>query len=383
MALNVKFAHFILSQGEAMTLGAELWTTVWKQADVWSETPAVKAFQDQLPRYASQRTDGVPGVLQELHAGFAAQMVHPLRLGTIVPSLLQADFGIRGAQRGAELDRWLAAAGRIEHAHRATIAWVRSRLPGYPSIKAPQLCRNTPWTSAGWSSLLVWTADERRRGLQFQTAPPDVGTRLGASAEAQSNLASTAQAVATALARTDQWLRFEHETKTLDSTAKNELKEARQHLSQTLSPEPVDAHEPSLTGPTMEYRYQMISESIDSLSGKARSYADAFRGVNTLIDNAASEVFGQLVGYGEPLTLPTSNLDLRGGTPTRVHFEVPEPYILAVDCGTVAWLDDPLVTDAIKIESMSNSLGHTGDSTLKLGGVILDETGDGWRPYRR
>ncbi len=164
--------------------------------------------------------------------------------------------------------------------------------------------------------------------------------------------------------------------------AKNELADARKRLQKELSSASVDAHEPALALPRAKYREQVTADLVASLSGKARSYSEAFRKVDRLITVAASDVFGQLVAYGDPPVLPVSNLDLRGGEVTTVLFEVPDKFSLAVGCGNVVWLDDPLMTDAVQIGSLSMNWTSTGSGTLKLSALVLDATSDGWQPYR-
>lgn len=361
-----------------MSTDTELWKRVWHQADLWSETPIAKAVQENLPRNASQRSESVPGVLQELTAGFGATMVHPLRLDTNVPYLLSTDLGSRRARRDAALDRWLAAARQLGSAHRMTVAWFRSRLPGYPMLKAPQLCPNTPDTTEEWTFELVWTRDERQRGLQFQPQPPDVSVLLGISRDQHGELVRAAQSVAHALTQTDQWVSFETEAAGLDDVAKDDLLDARKRLREALSPASIDEHESTLAIPRNEYRVQTTLDVVESLHGKARSYSEAFARVNHLITTATSDVFGQLVAFGAPPSLPVSNLDLRGDEASNVRFEVPEPYVMLLNCGNVAWLEDSLVTDAVRIESLSTNIMSTGEGTLKLGAVMLAGTAEGW-----
>lgn len=43
-----------------------------------------------------------------------------------------------------------------------------------------------------------------------------------------------------------------------------------------------------------------MAEALESLSGTAREYAEAFASVDILIERAASDVFGQLAAYGNP-----------------------------------------------------------------------------------
>ncbi|WP_157734721.1 hypothetical protein [Actinopolyspora erythraea] len=192
------------------------------------------------------------------------------------------------------------------------------------------------------------------------------------------DLAESARAVASALERTDEWAIFREAAKALDEVGKANLRATRKHLTDLLAPEAVDAHEPDLMLPRDEYRTHMTSNAINSLEGTARSYADAFTAANNLIEVCASEIFGQLAMYGNPISLPATQLSLHGGTPTRVSFEIPETYVLTVDCGNVTWLHEPLVSDAVKIESLSTRVNATGEARLEIEATILDNTGNAW-----
>ena len=67
----------------------------------------------------------------------------------------------------------------------------------------------------------------------------------------------------------------------------------------------------------------------------------------------------------------------------RVGFEATEGYVFAVECGNVAWLDDPLVSDAVRIESISMSMDPAGGAGLKVGASFLDNTCDAWNDDAR
>lgn len=364
----------------SMTATRELWTALGEQARLWSRTPIASAVSAQLPRSVSQPATGVRGLLQDLYDGFGGIMTQPLTMGSVVASLMNAGMMPRQtAPPEHELKQWLDAARRVEMAHRSTVAWFRSRLPGYPLILAPQLVPGTPLTTLELTSRLIWTRDELRRGLQFQGSPAEVGSELDVRGLPARNLAESASAVSSALERTDEWADFRAAVKTLGQGGKADLRAARIRLADLLAPEAIDAHEPNLLLPRGDYRAQVTFDVVESLEGSARLYADAFANANDLIDTCASEVFGQLAMRGEPISLPATKLDLCGGRPTRVSFELGAAYAIVVDCGNVAWLDDPLVSDAIRVESTSISMDPAGGGTLKVGARILDNTGDAWR----
>lgn len=366
-----------------MTVTREVWAALDDQAQLWAQTPIAAAVTAQLPKNSSQAT-GVPGFLQELRAGFGRMMTQPLTLGSAVPLNMNAGMmPVSATPPEQELKQWLDAAKRLETAHRSTIAWFRSRLPGYPLILAPQLIPGTPLTTLEWTSRLIWTPDERSCGLQYQGSPPTVGSLLDARGLEAADLTESARAVASALEHTDVWLAFLEMVQTIGSVGKAELRAARGHLAELVAPDAVDAHEPNLALPRGDYRTQVTADVVESLEGPARSYADAFGAANDLIENSASQVFGQLAMYGKPIFLPATKLDLRGGTPTRIDFELGDAYVLVVDCGILAWLDDPLISDAVRVESISINLDPTGGSGLKVSARVLDNTFDAWKDDAR
>lgn len=362
-----------------MTVTRELWTAVGEQARLWGDTPTASAVSSQLPRNAPQRATGVPGLLQELHAGFGSMMTQPLRHGSTVPPLMTVGMMPgRAASPEHELNLWLDLARRLEMAHRSTVAWFRSRLPSYPLLLAPQLVPGTPLTTSQWTNRLIWAADERHRGLQYQGSPPDVGSALDAQGIAARDLSESARVVATALERTDEWASFQQAVEALGQEGKADLRSARSRLAELLTAAAIDAHEPDLAVPRGEYRAHVTMNVVDSLAGPSRSYADAFAAANDLIETSASEVFGQLAMHGEPISLPTTDLDFLGGEPTKVNFEIDDAYVTVVQCGNLAWIDDPMVSDAVRVESISMRLDPAVRTGLKIGASILDNTGGAW-----
>ena len=117
-----------------MTGTRELWSALGEQARLWSRTPIASAVSAQLPRNATQRATGVPGLIQGLQAGFGAMMTQPLKLGSVVPLLMNT--GMMPGQVAVpehELKQWLDAARRLEMALDWRLApFPAARLPPYP-----------------------------------------------------------------------------------------------------------------------------------------------------------------------------------------------------------------------------------------------------------
>ncbi len=358
-----------------------LWSAVRMQAAAWAATPALSSFDRELPRNAPQRSDGLPGLLQRVQAGAGIVGAHPMRLASSLPMALS----VMPESEQGELQQhvaWLEASSRVEGAHRLTIAWLRSRLPGYPRLPAPQLAPGTPLTTAEFTHRLIWAPGERAQGLQFRESPPQVADALGADEEQRRALDAANRAVAAAIARTSEWIRFADATAALDRGSRDALRHARKQIRDRLSPNSVDAYEPNLALRRGNYRDAVVAEEVAALSGPAAEYATAFATADTLIENAASDVFGQLTCY--PLeSLPCRDLEIQPADQTVVAFTIDDDGPTWPEPGMLAWLEDPLVSDAVQVTGVAFHWEGTGIATLNMTATLLRHTGAAWRATDR
>lgn len=157
---------------------AAVWQAVTQQAAVWAALPAVQEFARQLPRNAPTRSSGVPGRLQQMQASDADIAGTPMRLTRTVHLFEQVPYLDAPYDKDA-WRAWLQSAARIEAAHRTTIAWLRSRMPGYPQLPAPQLAPGTALTTTEYTFRLAWQPGERAAGLQMRGLCPRTAGRPG------------------------------------------------------------------------------------------------------------------------------------------------------------------------------------------------------------
>ncbi len=142
-----------------------LWESVHAQAMAWAETGVVREVAAEMPRNVPLKqcrtgAKTIAAFLVELRSKYSG--LRPLMFGTLIPFLLSQDeMPPRSRVEQEDLARWLSATQRLEQAHRVTLAWFRSRLPGYPLIPAPQLGRETAYTTHEYSPRFIWTPDER------------------------------------------------------------------------------------------------------------------------------------------------------------------------------------------------------------------------------
>lgn len=355
---------------------ASLWQAVAEHASAWANLPVFLRFAAQLPRNAGQRSSGLPGLLQHVSAGGGMVASHPLRLGTNVPEMLPLVHADASSVPPDVLEAWLEDASRVEGAHRVTVAWLRSRLPGYPRLPAPHLARGTALTTDEFTWRLPWTREELIAGFQFQNPPAEPLQVLGATDQDAARADEAARRLAVALAGTEQWRRLQAADAALSSGDRADLAAARKVVADALKPSVVDAHEPDLAIPRDAYRQQVVDDTVGALIGSAREYADAFDAADQLIELACSDVFGQLAVHGTVALNGITDLAAHGAGPGTVAFTVEDTVHL--ETGSVVWLDDPLLADAVHLTGLSFSIDQAIGVRVRATGRVLLGSADVW-----
>jgi hypothetical protein len=193
--------------GDPSSVG--LWRAVSDLAHGWAATPVVRWFAADLPRNADQRRHGIPGRLQELEAGGAGISSRPLRIASTVRNTNAWPPAPDFAPDPQKWKQWFAAAEAVEIAHGIMTAWLRSRMPGYPTIPAPQLVSGAPLTVDGFGQPRPWTQDERRQGLQLRDSPPEITRLLNATVAEARRIAAAIRSLGAAMQGTGEWQRMQ------------------------------------------------------------------------------------------------------------------------------------------------------------------------------
>lgn len=354
----------------------EVWRSLANLADAWRQTDVLDRFARELPDNSLQRLHGLPGILQTLQAGGLAG--NPLLLAGYIPAAVSVSPEIDEQQLRAMHGDWLDAAVRAEAAHRLTIAWLRARLPGYPTLPAPQLAPGAPLTNPEFSYRIIWQPGERGGQLHLRDVPDEIAEALRADTTIARILTQATRDVAGALGETPEWAALADAAGALDDNARSVLRAARSSARERLAPAAVDAHEPHLTLRRNAYREHVIREELDGLTGSARAYANAFDAADGLVEIAASNVFGQLVCY-DLRTMTVTDLEIIPGPNSTVRYETPDIMPDMPRPGAIAWLDDPLVPDAVQIRHVTMSLDPTGQTPLSVTASVLAGTAAAWR----
>ncbi len=362
------------------------WKAVWQLADAWSETPTVQEVAAKLPRNQGlqergDRATGIPALLQFFESAVSGLVRSPLEHGSRLPALMAdpnlADFG-RPHVGDSEWTSWIQRAQRLECAHRNTLGWFRARLSGYPLLRAPQLASGTPYTTHEMTSEIIWSREELASGLVTQPAPPDVAHLLGADQPTERRINEACRELAAQLGQSDIWVHFDEASAALDRPAKEELHAARKELTARLSDDQLDKHEAELAVPRSQYRAHTTEDVIQSLSGAARVYADAFSAAHRLLGLVACDVFGELTMYGEPWSVPITNLATPEPGQAVVEFTTPGAIGPILACGQIIWPGDSPLADAVRIERKSFSFEQTNEMSCHFEGQVLLGTAAGW-----
>ncbi|MFI6430275.1 hypothetical protein [Rhodococcus oryzae] len=319
---------------------AEVWTATGRLADQWRKSALVKQFTQQLPTN-NTATGGIPEMLLSIDAGTGFVSEQPLIPNSwegLAQQLPFVSLDVAGLQ-------FLRAAQPIGFAAEAGTAWLRSRLPGYPMILAPQLAANSHRTTAEMGRGLGWRREAIQGGLQFESAPRGVSQLLSIDANAYND---AMRAVADALTQTAEWRTFASMTERLCKEDRRELTDARRRLRPLLSDETVNAHEPDRMVRRDDYRRTTVSNVTSQLSDFAREFAESFDRVDSLIDLVSLRVLGQLVAYGAPVEVAdVQDVEReRGVVRFRADSRVPRSALIR--------LEDPLSPDAALIVSSSH-----------------------------
>lgn len=354
-----------------------LWRALGNLADTWRQSPAHESFARELPENAPQRSDGLSRLLQWVHATASGVISNPLLLASLLPMAASVIPGVDERQLRAKYHDWFDAASRVEKAYRQMFAWLRGRMPGYPNLPAIQLAPGAPLTTLEFTHRLIWTPGERAQQLHLRDVPPEITNALLADAPNSRSLAQEIRNLGTAVADSPEWAALATAAAELDNTARDNLRAARSRARERLATDAVNAYETNLALPRAAYREHVVREEIDSLSGAARVYSDAFDAVDGLLEMIGS-VFGQIVCYTVPRMI-ASDLEIVPRNSTVVRFTTTDTMPDLPKPGALAWLDDPLVPDAIRITEMAVNIDEADDATVDLTADVLNGTAVAWR----
>jgi hypothetical protein len=356
-----------------------LWAAVRRQASAWAETDAVRTFASTLPRNTWPGNNELSDALREIKAAAGSMFSNPFRLPGRLSMAASLMPGIDLGRLQSTHSEWFESGARVETAHRATMAWLRSRLPGYPMLPAPHLAPNTPFTTHEYTDRIIWMRRELSSGLHLNDPAPGITAVLGVDGAQASAINQVARDVANALTASPEWERLELARIGLDSTGRRDLSQARATLRDRLSPENVASYEPALALRRHQYRAAALDEAVSALSGSALEYASAFGAAIQILDHAASDIMSQLATYPLSEYSPSDLEVIEVGSEMVIRFLDGSPLSWLASPGEVGWINDELIADAVEITGVQINFSATGAGSVGLTARTLPGTSDAWR----
>lgn len=350
----------------------ELWTATDEFAAAWIASPHKRVFRDGLkPTPHDMNNPFQVGSVQQLLVEYSTLQSQPLLLGKRVRPL--PEFA-RLYQASAEVQAWLEAAERFAVTLIQVIEFLRSRLPGYPSILAPDLLPGAPRVNADgfWDMRFPWELGIRGTQLQFSNEPallaraldlPDGGRRANAALSA----------VGGALRRSDSWKRFAAAHSGLSSGDREAAKVLRREYRDAVSEARVDEVAGRLAIRSQSMRRGELERIKDSSVGSLREYYEAFDAVDELIEAVAALV-SHRVAKGDIDELPLLSADwgaFRDLRSTRIQAtdnDFRHPYDLVKVSAGVGSLGG--------IVLLRNLTIHIGENVLVADGRLLAGSAD-------
>jgi hypothetical protein len=265
------------------------WTNFCSFAQAVKEAPKVvrvrKAFDLADPAKPLRRE------LSEITAMASPVRQHPLLMGYQLARLPP----IQAFVENEEHEKWLRDLNDVGGALTVAIEFIRSRIPGYPSLRVPHLRTGSPYTYA--ETFLVagfpWDAELRRMGLQLQ-GPPPVGQIL----ESQADFAGLLNAAADELNASNASASFVDARAAMQPADWDQLREIGRTLAGRVADDAVTAAAGDFLLQRFQYRSAILEQLVSEADGRARTYMDAFEDLNELLNVAAALVETTVVSAG-------------------------------------------------------------------------------------
>lgn len=331
-----------------------VWDAVEGLATRWKTSPPVA-------RYAAPFT-GLTSPLGRALAGLTTSTVdgQPLLLAQFLPASdrFAQILAVQGAQE------WLTDGKTVAHQFLMTVKWLRSRLPGYPLLAAPQLVRNSPWTSGELPLRIPWLPQWRREGLQFSPAPPGVADGLRLPRQTHDN---DARRLAAAIAAADAAVNLDQTLAALTSADEESLTGARAELRRRLATDQLDATAGADLLKRYAYGEALMHQIIQRLPPRPREFALAAEAADRLLTQATA-LFSQHVIYGPPRILQgVRRVERTSGGDSWTEVVVDEPAGPPIRLLEVLRFSTPGLDQAMLVEACTVRIptpDEPGESTV-------------------
>ena len=333
------------------------WTNFYAFAKEMKETPKVvrvrKAFDLADPAKPLRRD------LSEITATALPILLHPLLMGYQLARLPP----IQAFVENEEHEKWLRDLNEVGGALTAAIEFIRSRLPGYPSLRVPHLRTGSPCTYADdfFVAGFPWDAELRRMGLQLQ-GPPPVGQIL----ESKTDFADLLNAAADELNASDASASFVDARTAMQPADWDQLREIGRDFAGRVTDDAVTAAAGDFLLPRFQYRSAILEQLVSEADGRAGTYMDAFEDLNKLLNVAGALVETTVVSAGL-LSVQPMQLVLGAGRELRPAYFVTLDADPFLHPGSIVYLAGPdaSVTGFVYTRAITFDWKRVGDAEVQ------------------
>jgi hypothetical protein len=333
---------------------AQLWRAAEQLATVWRSSA-----------YVQEYIAGARGLLAQCTGTGADHIAaQPFYLAIYLPTAMTYN-------QAAEPPGWRDKAVQIANGYTAMVEWLRSRLPGYPFPGAPQLTPPSPWTTFTVSMQVPWLADPRSWQLQYQPQPPTMPFLPDRPAQAKAG-AGLGAAVASSPAAAEAGRRWN----ALTASDKRQLEAASAAMQQARYPEPDDVRGDE-DFRQLGWSDYILDDTLRSLSGRARAFADALTSADRQIQQAAA-LFSQLVMFGQIRQLAHIGYVDQLDGPDGWHTARSGSYVFEpIRVREIIGFDDPYPRGLMLVEGITEHLPiEPNPGSVTVHGRILADSED-------
>ncbi len=268
-------------------------TSVWTTADALAaelaKTKHLTTFRAGLKeRPTAEDPPFAVKSVRALLVHYSMLQSQPLLLGMRLPLIPEFETLHDGSP---EVQRWLEAAQRLSFGFAELVEFVRSRLPGYPSLLVPDVAPGASRVKQDgfWDARFPWIAELRRAGLQLSPRPELTLRALELPDGGEALLNALGELLA-AVRATSSWQQFEAAHRAMDGRAQAAAKELRKAYRKAVSEERADAIAGDTGMRDASFRRAELEAVKARASGPVSEYFAAFDDVDELIDTLAAFV---------------------------------------------------------------------------------------------
>lgn len=336
----------------------ELWAGVSELVGCWAGSPHVKGLREEL--WKDLDSNEALGPLQVM------ALREPQNIRSMPLAVYKA-FPHMNVSLTPRDRQFMTHCAAVEKAIVYVMWAVRSRLPGFPLIAAPQLAEHSRLTMHNFTP--PWTRDAMRSGLQYNDLSPSINGSIGVeSTDPLSQLIAGFNTL-------PSWSTFKAAHDSLTPPLRSELLGARRRITERAVGE---SDEGEIDSDDPWTKIKRARASADEIIAELSSDAVAFDHVNDEIDLAIAKVIASSLAFGPADTISgVVGLNMLPGQPLKVTFQLQGTDV--AHSGRLYWTDDSLITDALLVEHIHFADDQVHGSRLRYDASVLVGSDIAWR----